>query len=149
MAAGPAMAVACSLTVTGLTYAATTAGSGAALTYLLIVPSALFGKTLIGGVWPVWRRAVLPFCLATAAMWIIMGSTGHFWPVDGQFLITLFLLGTWLFKVEATAAEAPRVANQPAADAASDNPAHETPCPSPTDSMARSEPVRAGCRLLR
>ncbi len=101
MAAAPALAIACSLTVAGRTYAATTAGSGAALTYLLIVPSALFRKALTAKAWPLWRRAVLPFCLATAAMWIIMGSAGHFWPLDGQFLITLFILGTWLFKLEA------------------------------------------------
>jgi hypothetical protein len=65
---------------------------------------------------------VLPFSLVTAAMWIIMGSTGHFRPLDGQFLITSFLLGTWLFKLECKAHKSPAdfVPDPAAAETASD-----------------------------
>jgi hypothetical protein len=99
----PLVGLVLALTVTGRAFSATTAGSGAALTYILIGPVALFGKSLANGSWRFWRRTVLPFCLATAAMWMILGSTGHFWPLDGQFLITLFALGTWLVHLETTA----------------------------------------------
>jgi len=106
----PIIGLAFALTITGQTYAATTAGCGTAFTYLLIVPAALLGKMPVGGSWMLWRRAVLPFCLATAATWVIIATTGHFRPLDGQFLITLFVLGTWLFCVESKTA---RVAINP------------------------------------
>lgn len=100
----PILALVFALTATQQTAAATTAGSGAALTYILLLPAVLLGGAALPSGWTVWRRAVLPFCLATAVMWLIMGSTGRFWPLDGQFLITLFALGSWLFSLESKAA---------------------------------------------
>lgn len=115
----PVICLATALTLAGHTYSATTAGSGTAITYLLLLPAILLrkgprleagglpGGVTSGAIWPIWRKTVLPFSLVAAAMWIIMGSTGHFRPIDGQFLITAFLLGTWLFKLESKAHQSP------------------------------------------
>jgi hypothetical protein len=129
----PLIGLAFALTITGRTYAATTAGSGAALTYLLIVPAALLGKAPPRSAWTLWRRAVLPFCLATAATWVIIGTAGTFRPLDGQFLITLFVLGTWLFSVESKTARAwvgPALTTAPAGSTA------EAPRPDAPSSVA-------------
>ena len=144
-ASAPLIALASALTVTDQVYGATTAGSGAALTYILMVPAVLFGKALANGVWAVWRRAVLPFCLATAAVWVILGTTGHFSPLDGQFLITLFALGTWLFSLESKTA-------RPAADptlaagldnATPDKPERDSASPAPSATGTATPPDRS------
>lgn len=133
----PLIHLATALTVTDRTYSATSVGSGAAITYILLLPAILFRTSATTGSaadsraiagdtgWGVWRRAVLPFSLVTAAMWIITGSTGHFRPLHGQFLITLFLLGTWLFKLECKPHDRAKnpAPDLPDTDSESDNPA--------------------------
>ncbi len=100
----PLIALALVLTFRGQIIAATTAGAGGAITYLLMAPAVIAAGPLASRAWSPWRRGVLPFCMAVAATWYLLGVTGHFTPLDGQFLITLFLLGTWLFRIECRAA---------------------------------------------
>jgi len=79
-------------------------GAGTAVTYLLLAPGLLLGRSSPDA-WVPWRRAILPFLLAACVMWLLVAAIGRFTWLEGQFLITLFMLGTWLFTIERGAAD--------------------------------------------
>jgi len=87
---------------------AASVGIASAVTYLLLGPVVLAAIAMrCSNAWQTWRRAVLPFALAAAAMWFVTATGGQFSHLHGQFFVTLFILGTWLFTLDRSPAAEP------------------------------------------
>lgn len=107
---GPCLIVVAAQWFLSDTMAVAPLAAGTAVTYLFLAPTLLTGGDAGVPSWSIWRRAVLPFLVAVSVMWLLIAAGGAFTWLKGQFLITLFVLGTWLFVADRPALDEPETA---------------------------------------